>query len=314
LEANLADTWALWLSPAVLGLFGLLVGSFLNVVIYRWPVMSEREWWSEIAENLDDAPTWQRVLGIARPPAYDAVGIEIDAALKQLGPMTLSRPRSRCGACGHAIRWYENLPILSWLALRARCSACKAPISMRYPLVELATGLLFAGVAWRFGPQLPTLAWCGVMAALVALAMIDQDTGYLPESLTQPLLWSGMIAATLGWTVPWQTALWGAVAGYMSLWLLSYGYQLLRGVPGMGNGDFKLLAGLCAWLGWHALLPIVLMASVVGVAINVPLMLFKKQGMHIKIPFGPFLIGGGLVVIFAGADRVLAWIGVSLPG
>ncbi|MEP6506001.1 MAG: prepilin peptidase, partial [Betaproteobacteria bacterium] len=254
----MADSWALWLSPAVLGVFGLLVGSFLNVVIYRWPVMSEREWWGEMAEQLDDAPSWQRVLGIARPPAYDKAGIDIDAALTARGPLTLSRPRSRCGSCGHQIRWFENIPVVSWLALRGRCSACKAPISMRYPLVELATGLLFAGVAWRFGPQLPTLAWCGVMAALVAMAMIDQDTGYLPDTLTQPMLWAGLIAATLGFTIPWQTALWGAVCGYMSLWLLSNFYRLARGVQGMGNGDFKLLAGLCAWLGWQALLPIVL--------------------------------------------------------
>ena len=296
----------------MLGVFGLLVGSFLNVVIYRWPVMSDRGWWREMAETLDDAPTWQRVLGGARPAAYDKLGVEIDAALTQLGPLTLSRPRSRCGACGHQLRWYENIPLASWAALRARCSACKSPISLRYPLVELATGLLFAGVAWHFGPHPATLAWCAVMAALVALAMIDQDTGYLPDALTQPLLWGGLIAATLGLTVPWQTALWGAVVGYMSLWLLSNFYHLVRGVPGMGNGDFKLLAGLCAWLGWQALLPIVLMASVVGVAVNVPLLLRKDLG--IKIPFGPFLIGGGLVVIFAGADTVLAWIGVSLPG
>ena len=298
----------------MLGVFGLLVGSFLNVVIYRWPVKAEREWWGDMAEHLDDAPMWQRVLGVARPPAYDKVGVDIDAALTRLGPLTLSRPRSRCGACGHQIRWYENIPLLSWLALRGRCSACKAPISVRYPLVELATGLLFAGAAWHFGPHLPTLAWCGVMAALVAMAMIDQDTGYLPDFLTQPMLWAGLIAATLGWTIPWQTALWGAVAGYMSLWLLSNGYHLLRGVPGMGNGDFKLLAGLCAWLGWQALLPIVLMASVVGVAINVPLMLMRKKDAGIKIPFGPFLIGGGLVVVFVGADTVLSWVGVSFPG
>ena len=308
------DSWALWLSPPVLGVLGLLVGSFLNVVIYRYPLIEERSWWGEMAEHLDDAPTWQRVLGIARPPAYDKAGIDIDAALGKLAPLSISRPRSRCGSCGHQIRWYENLPIVSWLALRGRCSACKAPISVRYPIIELATGALFLGAALQIGPHPQTLAWCAMLAALVALAMIDQDTGYLPDVMTQPLLWGGLIVATLGWTIPWESALWGAVAGYMALWLLSNGYRLARGVAGMGNGDFKLLAAFGAWLGWHALLPIVLMASIVGVAINLPLMLVGKQDAARRIPFGPFLIGGGLVVIFVGVDHLLDLVGISLPG
>lgn len=303
-------SWDVWLSPLVAGLLGLLIGSFLNVVIYRLPVMMERDWWSEIASQLDDAPAWQRVLGAPRPASYARAGADIDATLSALAPLTLSHPRSRCGACGHAIRWHENVPVLSWLALRARCSACKTPISARYPAVELATGLLFAATAWHFGPQPSTLAWLAAVALLVSMAMIDFDTTYLPDSMTLPLLWGGLICATLGWTIPWQASFWGAVAGYLSLWTISTIYKLARGVPGMGNGDFKLLAALGAWLGWQALLPIALMSSVVGLLINLPLRLSGRLKPGHQIPFGPFLVGGGLVVIFVGVDRCLDWIGI----
>jgi leader peptidase (prepilin peptidase)/N-methyltransferase len=314
LDSTVIGSAAMWTSPLALGLFGLLIGSFLNVVIHRLPIMLEREWWGIMAEQLSDADAWQRATGRPRPAACERVGEDLGAALAAQPPLTLWSPPSRCGACGHRIRWYENVPLASWLALRARCSACKTPISVRYPLVELATGLLFAGAGWHFGPQWTTLAWCAFIAMLVAMAVIDQDTGYLPDDLTVPTLWGGLIAAALGWTIPFAEALWGAVAGFMALWLLAMAWKLLRKSEGMGSGDFKLLAALCAWLGWHALLPIVLMASIVGVLVNLPLLMLGKQEMARRIPFGPFLIGGGLVVMFAGADELLASVGVALPG
>lgn len=314
MDSNAIASAALWTSPLVLGVLGLLIGSFLNVVIHRLPTMLEREWWGIMAEQLSDAQAWQRTLGRSRPAAHDRVGEEVAAALAAQPPLTLWAPPSRCGACGHRIRWYENVPLVSWLALRARCSACGAPIGVRYPLVELATGLLFAGAGWHFGPQWTTLAWCAFIAMLVAMAVIDQDTGYLPDDLTVPTLWGGLIAAALGWTIPLTEALWGAVAGFMALWLLAMAWKLARKTEGMGSGDFKLLAALCAWLGWHALLPIVLMASLVGVAVNLPLLMLGKQEMARRIPFGPFLIGGGLVVMFVGADELLALAGVAMPG
>ena len=210
MESGAIDSWAIWLSPAMLGVFGLLIGSFLNVVIYRLPVIMERGWWDEIAGQLDDAPAWLRVLRIARPEAYANAGVDIDAALTKLPRLGIAHPRSRCGACGHQIRWYENLPVVSWIALGRRCAACKTPIPLRYPAVELMTGLLFAGVAWRFGPQPATLAWCAVVAMLVAMAMIDFDTTLLPDSMTLPLVWGGLIAATLGQTIPLSTAVYKA--------------------------------------------------------------------------------------------------------
>ncbi|HEX7637530.1 MAG TPA: A24 family peptidase [Burkholderiaceae bacterium] len=308
---DLLASWAFWTSPAVLALLGLLIGSFLNVVIYRLPVMMERGWWQEIAGQLDDAGAWRRVLGIDRPAAYAKAGEEIGESLDRLPRLTLSRPASRCGACGHRIRWHENVPVLSWLVLRARCSACGTRISPRYPAVEIATGLLFAGCAWRFGPHPATLAWCAVMAVLVSLAMIDWDTTLLPDSMTLPLLWGGLLASLLGLTLPLPVAVAGAMAGYLSLWSIYWLFKLVTGKEGMGAGDFKLLAALGAWLGWQAILPIALMASVVGVLVSLPLKIAGRLGQGHPIPFGPFLAGGGLVVIFVGVDRCLGWIGLN---
>jgi len=313
MEFGTPEFWAVWASPAVLGVFGLMVGSFLNVVIYRLPQMLLRDWWKYNAENLDDAKEWKLATGAERPEAYARVGQDIYDAIEARPKLTLVTPRSRCGACGHAIRWYENIPVVSWLALRRRCSACGVPISARYPLIELATAALFAGVAWHFGPTPTTLVWCAMVATLLAASMIDLDTKYLPDALVQPILWSGLIVATLGWTIPWQTALWGAVAGYMSLWTISKAYELARGVPGMGDGDFRLLAALCAWLGWQALLPIVLMASVVGLLVHLPLRMFGNTEDGQRLPFGPFLAGGGVAVMFLGVDRVLGWLQISFP-
>src|SRR4051812_24500195 len=188
---------------AIAGGFGLLVGSFLNVVIYRLPKMLEREWAQEAAE----------ITG-GKPPEGEAI--------------TLAKPRSRCRKCGHAIRWYENIPVLSYVALRGKCSQCGTPIGMRYPVVELATGVLFAFAAWQWGWTPEGAAWCGFSAAILALALIDWDTTLLPDDITLPLLWGGLIASAMNWTpLPLAQAVWGAVGGYMSLWLVYKAFKML---------------------------------------------------------------------------------------
>jgi leader peptidase (prepilin peptidase) / N-methyltransferase len=313
LEAIFTDPWGLWLSPAVLGVFGLLVGSFLNVVIHRKPIIMMREWLLDVGGMLGEGEVWQKVFPQPQPAELTAAGRTIDKHLEGLSHLGIATPRSRCGACGHQIRWYENLPLVSWVALRGKCSACKTPISVRYPIVEAATGALFALAAWKFGPNPATLAWCGALALLVSMALIDLDTKYLPDDLTYPLLWGGLIAAALGWTIPLPTALWGAVAGYVPLWLIATGFALLMKRQGMGGGDLKLLAALGAWLGWQAILPIILIASIVGLCVNVPRMVLGQHGRFQQYPFGPFLAGGGLVVMFVGTDALLAWVGISFP-
>lgn len=275
------------LSPVALGIFGLAIGSFLNVVVYRLPLILERGWKEESAD----------LLGVDPPEPV---------AGPRLG---LATPRSRCPSCGHAIAWYENIPLVSWLALRGRCSACKTRISARYPLVELATGLLFAAVAWRFGAQLSTLLWCGFVAALLALSGIDWDTTFLPDDITLPLLWGGLVAATLGLTIPLPTAIWGAVAGYLSLWSVYWLFKLTTGKEGMGAGDFKLLAALGAWLGVKMLLPIVLGASVAGAIVGLAMKASSSLREGRYVPFGPFLAAGGIFAMFAGEARVLRWLG-----
>jgi len=311
LDATLSDPWWLCGSTLVMGIFGLLVGSFLNVVIHRKPLIMTRGWLLDTGGMLVEGEVWQTVFGKPQPAEITEAGHTIDAHLEVLTPLGLATPRSRCGACGHAIRWYENIPLVSWLALRAKCSACGVPISVRYPLVELATGALFALAAWKFGPHPATLAWCAALALLVSMAMIDLDTKYLPDDLTYPLLWGGLIAAALGWTIPLSTAVWGAVAGYVPLWLIATGFAWVAGREGMGGGDLKLLAALGAWLGWEAILPILLMSSIVGLCVNLPRRFLSGHDANHQYPFGPFLAGGGLIVMFVGADPLLAWAGIS---
>jgi leader peptidase (prepilin peptidase)/N-methyltransferase len=301
----------LLLSPWLLALLGLIVGSFLNVVVHRLPLMLERQWWGDVAAQLADADSFKRVFTTPAPERLSLASGSLEKAIAALEPLGLARPASRCPACGHRIRWYENIPLASWLVLRGRCSACKTPISMRYPLVEIGTALLFGALAWRLGPQPATLLWCGVGAVLLVLALIDWDTTVLPDVLTLPLLWAGLLAATLGWLpgLSLPQSLWGAVAGYMSLFLVYWFFKLATGKEGMGFGDFKLLAALGAWLGWQAILPIVLMASVLGAVVG----LVMKAGGSLRqgrfVPFGPFLAGGGVVVMLAGLGTVLGWIG-----
>jgi leader peptidase (prepilin peptidase)/N-methyltransferase len=281
-----AELWGTLLSVPALAVLGLCIGSFLNVVAHRLPLMLERQWRRDSAE----------LLGVNDPGADEPA-------------LTLSKPRSRCPHCGHQIRWFENIPVVSWLALRGRCSSCKAPISARYPFVEVLTGALFAAAGWRFGAHPVVLAWCGVLAVLVAASAIDWDTTLLPDVLTQPLLWAGLIAATLGWTIPLSAALWGAVVGYLSLWSVYWLFKLATGKEGMGQGDFKLLAALGAWLGWPMILPIVLGASLIGALVGIGMKLSGALREGRYVPFGPFLAGGGIVVMLAGAERVLGWLG-----
>jgi leader peptidase (prepilin peptidase)/N-methyltransferase len=226
-------------------------------------------------------------------------------------PFNLMVPRSRCGHCGHQIRWYENIPVVSWLVLRGKCSACGKPIGIRYPVVELVTGALFLYCIHRWGATPTGLAWCGFSAAIVALALIDWDTTLLPDDVTLPLLWAGLIAAALRWTgVPLSQALWGAVAGYLSLWLVYQGFKLLTGKEGMGYGDFKLFAALGAWFGWQALVPIILMASVIGAVVGIALKFTSglREGGH--VPFGPFLAAAGLTAMIFGPESILRAIGL----
>jgi len=286
---------------ALAGVFGLLVGSFLNVVIYRLPKMMERQWAAELAEANAEANAAANMNG----------GNSAVLTAQAAEPFNLMVPRSRCGACGHVIRWYENIPLLSYLFLRGKCSACKTPISLRYPLVELATGLLFAWCAWRWPGQWTALAWCGFSAALVSLALIDWDTTLLPDDITLPLLWAGLLAASVRLIdVSLADAVWGAAAGYVSLWAVYWLFKLTTGKEGMGFGDFKLFAALGAWFGWQALVPIILMSSVIGIVVAVVLKFASGLREGGYVPFGPFLAGAGLTAMVFGPGAILRSVGL----
>jgi len=303
------------LHPLALALLGLVIGSFLNVVIHRLPLMLERQWWADVVNQLGDADSWRRVFGgrsaaaAAPPPAAPALTQALTDALQALPPLGLARPRSRCPACGHAIAWHENLPLLGWLRLGGRCSACRTRIPLRYPLVELLSAALFAAIGWLHGAQPLALLWCAFAAVLIAAAMIDWDTTLLPDALTQPLLWAGLLAAALGATLPLADALWGAAAGYLSLWSVYWLFKLATGKEGMGYGDFKLMAAIGAWLGWQMIVPVLLMASVIGALVGIAMKLSATLREGRYVPFGPFLAGAALVVMLAGPERVLGWLG-----
>ena len=272
---------------ALAGLIGLLIGSFLNVVIYRLPKMMEQQWAAECAS----------VTGQAVPKTEQ---------------LSLLSPRSRCSHCGHAIAWYENIPVLSYVFLRGKCSVCSTPYGLRYPAVELTSGVLFAFCAWRWGNTATTLVWCGFSAALLALAMIDWDTTLLPDDITLPLLWAGLIVAALQLNpgIKLQDSLWGAVAGYLSLWGVYWAFKLITGKEGMGYGDFKLFAALGAWFGWTALVPIILMASVIGAVVGIAMKFTSGLREGGYIPFGPFLAGAGFTAMVFGPQSILRWVGL----
>ena len=272
----------------LVGFLGLLVGSFLNVVIYRLPKMMEQQWAMECAE----------VSGLAAASSSEK--------------LSLVSPRSRCSDCGHIIAWYENIPVLSYLFLRGKCSVCGTPFGIRYPLVELSTGLLFAFCAWRWGNTPATLAWCGFSAALVALAVIDWDTTLLPDDITLPLMWAGLVFAALQFNpqVRLPDAFWGAVAGYLSLWSVYWLFKLVTGKEGMGYGDFKLFAALGAWFGWSALVPIILMASIIGAIVGIGMKFTSGLREGGYIPFGPFLAGAGFTAMVFGSHSIVRFMGL----
>ncbi len=266
-------------SPAVLiltmVLLGLMVGSFLNVVIHRLPKILERAWRTECAELTETAP----------PPAER---------------YNLIVPRSACPKCGHRITALENIPIASYVVLGGKCRGCSAPISKRYPLVEALSGALAGYIAWRYG-------WSAAMAgallfawAMIALAFIDFDTFYLPDSITLPLLWAGLLFNLDGTFTDIRSAVIGAAAGYLTLWTVYWAYKLATGKEGMGYGDFKLLGAIGAWLGWMMLPLVILVSSFFGAAVGIALIVFARRGRNVPIPFGPYLVIAGLIGLFWG--------------
>jgi leader peptidase (prepilin peptidase) / N-methyltransferase len=306
--ASVLPAWLL--HPAMLALIGLAIGSFLNVVIHRLPSMLERDWWRDVRHQLADEQSYRRVFGSALPEPLQQSATALQGAIDNLSALSLARPASRCPSCGHRIRAHENIPLVSWLLLRGRCSSCRARISIRYPAIEMLCAALFAAIGWRMGGTQPQiLLWCGFTAALLALAWIDWDTTVLPDVITLPLLWAGLLSATLGWTIDPVTAIVGAAAGYLSLWAVYWFFKLATGKEGMGYGDFKLLAALGAWLGWQALLPIVLGASVIGAIVGIAMKLSGALREGRYVPFGPFLAGAGLAVMWVGTPATLAWMG-----
>lgn len=262
---------------AVAGLVGLLVGSFLNVVIHRLPKMMDHEEANYIAEVRGEP--------LPHPARYN-----------------LMVPRSACPHCGHQIAAWENIPVVSYLLLRGKCSACKAPISIRYPLVEAVTGTLTALAMWHFGPTGQALAAIALIWALVALFMIDADTQLLPDQITLPLLWLGLLLNLKGWFTPLADAVIGAAAGYLVLWSVYWAYKLLRGREGMGYGDFKLMGALGAWFGWQALPALILMSSIVGAVLGGAMLLLQRKDSQTTFPFGPYIAGAGVLVLFFGPE------------
>ena len=273
------------LPSLVAALFGLFIGSFLNVVIHRLPRMMQRESDNYVAEES------------GQPPPHTE-------------RYNLSVPRSACPSCGHRITAMENIPVLSYLALRGKCSHCKTPISARYPIIELLAALLSGGMVWHFGSGLAGLAAVLFCYLLIAMTFIDIDTQLLPDDLTYLLLWSGLLVNLGGTFAPIQDAVVGAIAGYLSLWSVYWIFKLATGREGMGYGDFKLLAALGAWLGWIMLPVVILLSSIVGATVGIFLIVFKSRARDNPIPFGPYLAAAGLIALLYGKTIVEGW----LPG
>ena len=258
------------------GLLGLIIGSFLNVVIHRMPLIMERQWQQDAAKDVTEHTSLHP-------------------------PFNLATPSSHCPQCQHRLAWWENLPVLSFVALKGRCHACHARIGWRYPAIELFTALALAACFQHWGLSLQAVVWSGFVGTLLALAVIDWDTTFLPDPMTQPLTWAGLIAAALGLSgLSLSDALWGAVGGYLSLWLVYWLFKLCTGKEGMGYGDFKLFAALGAWFGWAALIPLILLASLAGIAVGLVLKSRQQLREQHYIPFGPFLAMAALVYMIWG--------------
>jgi len=270
---------------AVAGLLGLCVGSFLNVVIHRLPKMMEREWQAQCADLRGEEATAE-------------------------APLSLAKPRSRCPACGHQITALENIPVLSYLLLKGKCSGCGTGISARYPIVEIMTGLLSAYAAWHFGPTIQTVGALLLLWSLIALSAIDFDTQLLPDSITLPLLWLGLAFNIATTYTDLNAAVIGAMAGYLSLWSVFWLFKLVTGKEGMGYGDFKLLAALGAWLGWSMLPAIILLSSVVGAVVGISLIVVARHGRNVPIPFGPYLAVAGGIALFWGPQLTRSYLGL----
>jgi len=277
---------------AVAGLLGLCVGSFLNVVIHRLPKMMEQEWHAQCADLRGEPPS-TATAGSAEPAT-----------------LSLAKPRSRCPSCGHQITALENIPILSYLLLRGKCSNCAAPISPRYPVIEAVTALLSAYAAWHFGPTLQTAGALILLWALIALTAIDYDTQLLPDSITLPLLWFGLAFNLVNTYADLASAVIGAMLGYLTLWSVFWLFKLATGKEGMGYGDFKLLAALGAWLGWQMLPVIILLSSVVGAVVGISLIVVSRHGRNTPIPFGPYLAAAGIIALFWGSQLTRSYLGL----
>jgi len=311
-----------WLFPLFAALIGLLIGSFLNVVIVRLPQMMTRDWaaqcqaWQEAeAAELAAAAVGARAQASGAPQAEAGADARHDmlpnAALSSDGAadipadlppqpaerFDLAWPPSHCPQCDHRLRWHENLPLIGWLRLRGRCAHCASPIPWHYPAVEALTALLFALCAWQFGLGIPAVAAMGLCAALVALAFIDAQTSLLPDDITLPLLWAGLLLNIGGTFAPLTHAVLGAALGYGLLWLVFQAFRLATGKEGMGFGDFKLLAALGAWLGWQALPEILLFSSLAGVLVGGALLLTGRAQRSDPLPFGPYLAAAGLLCL-----------------
>jgi leader peptidase (prepilin peptidase)/N-methyltransferase len=272
------------LPAAFAGVLGLLIGSFLNVVIHRLPKMMQRESDNYVAQ-------------------------ESDRPLPHTDRYNLMVPRSACPHCGHRIGAIENIPVVSYLFLRGKCTECKAPISARYPIVEALSGALSAALIWHFGSGIAGLSTLLFAYLLIAMTFIDADTQLLPDDLTFPLLWIGLLINLNGTFVPLNEAVVGAAAGYLSLWSIYWLFKLVTGKEGMGYGDFKLLAALGAWLGWKMLPVIILLSSLVGAIVGVSLILFARHGRNNPIPFGPYLAAAGMIALLYGNGLVEAYLG-----
>ncbi|MGJ8690247.1 MAG: prepilin peptidase [Gammaproteobacteria bacterium] len=289
-------------NPSVLIIFctvlGLLVGSFLNVVIYRVPVMLQREWRQQCCEFLE----------------LDESTISKEGTAEQHKVFNLVKPDSHCPKCNAPVRAWQNIPIISYLFLRGRCNACKTPISIRYPIIEAVTGLLSALVAWQFGATALTLALLVLTWCLVCLTMIDFDHQLLPDNITIPLLWLGLLVNTLlaDSGVSPRDALIGAALGYLSLWGVYWVFKLLTGKEGMGYGDFKLLAALGAWMGWQPLLLIVILSSLVGAVVGIIMLVVLGRDRNIPIPFGPYLAGAGFIALIWGDSFMSTYLSVMV--